>query len=503
LLEENVNSTIAFTKGEKNSTMDSTENIHDVSYASLNWTHSLGNYSAADNPLPRNRGSMSGSIWKEMDAIIFHGGMHFSSSLDVFGDVWAYYMKNNTFEMLAEGPNSPYASEIGISLPDSRVAHATDIRNNVMYMFGGMGASVQSDIYGNKIASTWSTLPDVWEFDLNKRKWSKRNVLPSTLARAYHSLVVTEDEAILSFGGNRKGRDPMNDPVLYVFNDLLVLEKASNKWKTIKEPKNRYTANPSFRFDHSAIIDSLGNMFVWGGKYQSVIEISGLWQFRVPAIDFLDTQLIDARPDEIDLYEANMKSFQLLVLTIMFGGMLLVALYTTFRWHSIQRDNVNANQIWGSNGNSNGASEAIFNAIPSKTYQSSERSLSDVTDDDTGEAVCFEDCCAICLDIYNDGDQLKCLPCGHEFHMACIEEWIRNHNSSCPSCRQQLTTTTLVEENNVALGESNSGIGRMANFFNRRQRRTTRPAPMFNLLTARHSDEAIVQTETTGEVQPV
>ncbi|XP_031103611.1 RING-H2 finger protein ATL8-like [Ipomoea triloba] len=46
--------------------------------------------------------------------------------------------------------------------------------------------------------------------------------------------------------------------------------------------------------------------------------------------------------------------------------------------------------------------------------------------------------CAICLAEFVGGDEIRILPqCGHGFHVACIDTWLRSH-SSCPSCRQIL-----------------------------------------------------------------
>ncbi|URD94530.1 Zinc finger, C3HC4 type (RING finger) [Musa troglodytarum] len=44
-------------------------------------------------------------------------------------------------------------------------------------------------------------------------------------------------------------------------------------------------------------------------------------------------------------------------------------------------------------------------------------------------------CCSICLGDYRDTDVLQMLPqCGHQFHVDCINRWLRSH-ASCPNCR--------------------------------------------------------------------
>lgn len=42
--------------------------------------------------------------------------------------------------------------------------------------------------------------------------------------------------------------------------------------------------------------------------------------------------------------------------------------------------------------------------------------------------------CAICLEHYDEEDDIVVLPCHHYYHKDCLEEWIA-HNGSCPMCR--------------------------------------------------------------------
>lgn len=45
--------------------------------------------------------------------------------------------------------------------------------------------------------------------------------------------------------------------------------------------------------------------------------------------------------------------------------------------------------------------------------------------------------CCICLSAYDDGDELRELPCHHHFHSACIDKWL-HMNATCPLCKYNI-----------------------------------------------------------------
>lgn len=45
-----------------------------------------------------------------------------------------------------------------------------------------------------------------------------------------------------------------------------------------------------------------------------------------------------------------------------------------------------------------------------------------------------DSCCPICLATFTDGDTLRELNCGHDFHQNCVDVWFKEKNN-CPVCK--------------------------------------------------------------------
>jgi len=50
------------------------------------------------------------------------------------------------------------------------------------------------------------------------------------------------------------------------------------------------------------------------------------------------------------------------------------------------------------------------------------------------------DTCAICLDEFAHGEEIRTLPCRHEFHCECIDPWLTRKSSTCPLCKFECKT---------------------------------------------------------------
>ncbi|KAF7081060.1 hypothetical protein CFC21_085038 [Triticum aestivum] len=71
------------------------------------------------------------------------------------------------------------------------------------------------------------------------------------------------------------------------------------------------------------------------------------------------------------------------------------------------------------------APEAVVNSLPCKSYKKLE----------TAQCSADMEQCHICLTEYEDGDQIRSLPCKHEFHLQCVDKWLKEIHRVCPLCR--------------------------------------------------------------------
>ncbi|XP_061337254.1 E3 ubiquitin-protein ligase At1g12760-like isoform X2 [Gastrolobium bilobum] len=53
--------------------------------------------------------------------------------------------------------------------------------------------------------------------------------------------------------------------------------------------------------------------------------------------------------------------------------------------------------------------------------------------------------CCICLSSYEDGVELRELPCGHHFHCACVDKWLYI-NATCPLCKYNISKSSNLNQ---------------------------------------------------------
>ncbi|KAK8697399.1 hypothetical protein V6N13_113550 [Hibiscus sabdariffa] len=71
------------------------------------------------------------------------------------------------------------------------------------------------------------------------------------------------------------------------------------------------------------------------------------------------------------------------------------------------------------------APESVVDSFPLRSHKK-------VDAVETGDAI---EQCYICLVEYEEGDKIKVLPCQHEFHMTCVDKWLKEIHGVCPLCR--------------------------------------------------------------------
>merc|ERR1712093_62088 len=81
------------------------------------------------------------------------------------------------------------------------------------------------------------------------------------------------------------------------------------------------------------------------------------------------------------------------------------------------------------------ASQSQIEVLPTRTVTVKPQPAEDGTGTEEDERIT----CMICLSEKEVGDTLRTLPCMHDFHCECIDEWLKT-NRTCPICKTDITT---------------------------------------------------------------
>ena len=76
-----------------------------------------------------------------------------------------------------------------------------------------------------------------------------------------------------------------------------------------------------------------------------------------------------------------------------------------------------------------GASASVIEALPETRHRAGKGA--------GGAGPTSAESCSVCLEEYAEGDRMRTLPCGHQFHSRCIDRWLQN-NRACPICKKDV-----------------------------------------------------------------
>ncbi|CAJ0768872.1 12276_t:CDS:2 [Entrophospora sp. SA101] len=131
--------------------------------------------------------------------------------------------------------------------------------------------------------------------------------------------------------------------------------------------------------------------------------------------------LVNRNPLKIQLIKDDLLQWPLLdiiIVIILFPTIMMIFIYVL--WHIRQRQR-RKQEI---------APQQVVGNLPTKIFYLSKRQENDPQE------------CAICLEDYVDKDELRIMPCRHEFHVICIDSWLTTRKRFCPICKRDICIPT-------------------------------------------------------------
>ncbi|MCD7472068.1 hypothetical protein HAX54_012956 [Datura stramonium] len=94
-------------------------------------------------------------------------------------------------------------------------------------------------------------------------------------------------------------------------------------------------------------------------------------------------------------------------------------------------EELNALPVYNYEGTGLEREDAPMQQASSSSASPEESQMIEITEDGGSSADLI---CSICMDEVKKGELIRNLPCSHQFHIGCIDKWLRM-NASCPICK--------------------------------------------------------------------
>ncbi|CAM0136146.1 unnamed protein product [Umbelopsis sp. WA50703] len=150
------------------------------------------------------------------------------------------------------------------------------------------------------------------------------------------------------------------------------------------------------------------SVFLSQHEYLALLYLSKL--FSTP-------MLVQLLPDDLLTWPL----LDVLVIVILSPSIMMIFIYISWRVRQRQRRQKDL------------APQNVVTNLPVKIFRQVERKENEPEE------------CAICLEDYVDGEELRILPCRHEFHVGCVDAWLTTRKKFCPICKRNVMDDNSTE----------------------------------------------------------
>ncbi|KAF0543559.1 transferrin receptor ectodomain, apical domain-containing protein [Gigaspora margarita] len=153
----------------------------------------------------------------------------------------------------------------------------------------------------------------------------------------------------------------------------------------------------------------------------SDVKIPSVFVAQTEYRDLKSLLVVAKEPVEIQLLKDDLLQWPLLdviIVVILSPTVMMIFIYVLWRIRQRQRRKQDI------------APQQVVGNLPTKIFYRSKRQENDPQE------------CVICLEDYVDEDELRIMPCKHEYHVKCIDSWLTTRQRFCPICKRDVCLPT-------------------------------------------------------------